>query len=92
MKNVMITTEHRGVFLAQVDDDNDLTRKTLTDLYNVRMVIRWRNGQGLSYMALHGPTLDCKLAPAIDWPVIHDVTSVAAVTDEAAAKIWGNEG
>ena len=86
----MVTTKHRGVFLARVTKDNDLTRTTLTELYAARMVIRWRNGKGLSYMATNGPTAECKLSPAADWPVIHDVTAVCAVTDEAAAKIWGD--
>ena len=46
MENVLITTEHRGVFLAQVKTGADLTSKTLTDLKNGLMVVNWRNGKG----------------------------------------------
>ena len=89
-KNVMITTQHRGVFLAQVSEDMDLTTKTLENLQNCRMVIRWRNGKGLTGMANSGPTSECKLSPLANIPVLHDVTAVMDVTDEAAAKIWTN--
>lgn len=86
----MVTTKHRGVFLAQVPADKDLTAETLTDLKNARMVIRWRNGKGLQGMAKSGPTSNCKLSPMSDIPVIHSVTAVFDVTDEAAAKIWAD--
>lgn len=88
MKNIMITTEFRGVFCAQVEDSADLTPRTLTGLKNARMVIRWRNGEGLQGMANYGPTPECKLSPISDIPVIHGVTAVFEITDEAAKKIW----
>mgnify|MGYP000644476292 CR=1 FL=1 len=37
MKNILVTTQHRGVFFAQVDDNSDLTQRTLTNLKNCKM-------------------------------------------------------
>lgn len=45
MKNVLITTQHRGVFFAQVEDGADVSARTLTNLKNCRMAIYW----GTSY-------------------------------------------
>lgn len=87
MKNVMITTSHRGVFLCQVNGQ-DLTQRTLTNLKNCRMVVRWRNGEGLQGMANYGPTENCQLSPMSDIEVIHDITAIFTVKDEAAKKIW----
>ena len=91
MKNILVTTKHRGVFVGTVDDDNDLTREHLTDLQRCKMVVRWRNSNGLPYFAKHGPTENCQVSKATDALVIRDVTAVFAVTDEAAAKIWADE-
>lgn len=85
----MLTTEHRGVFLAKIDDNADITPKTLTNMKDGRMVIQWRNGEGLQGMAASGPTAQCKLGPIGDIEVLHDITAVFHVTDLAAAKIWG---
>ena len=88
LRNIMITTEFRGVFVAQIDENADLTPRTLTGLKNARMVIRWKNGEGLQGMANYGPTNDCKLSPVSDIPVIHGVTAVFEITHAAAKKIW----
>jgi hypothetical protein len=88
LRNIMITTQHRGVFLAQVKAGQDLTPKTLTDLKNACMVVRWRNDEGLQGMARTGPTDNCKISPQSDLLVVHDVTAVFDVSDTAAAKIW----
>lgn len=88
MLNILLTTKHRGVFVAQVDEDTDLTKKTLTNLKNGKMVIKWRNREGLQGIANYGPTENCKLSAMSDIPVIHDVTAIFAITDKAAQKIW----
>lgn len=88
MQNILITTEFRGVFVAQIKQGADLTPRTLTGLKNARMVIKWRNGEGLQGMCKYGPTPSCMLSPVSDIPVIHGVTAVFAITDEAAKKIW----
>ena len=90
MKNVLITTQHRGVFCCKVPKTYDLTPKTLTNLKDCRMVIKWRNGEGLQGMCKYGPTEDCMLSPQSGIEVIHDVTGVFNITDEAASKIWGD--
>lgn len=88
MKNILVTTKHRGVFCAQVPKDKDLTPTSLTDLKNAKMVIRWRSGKGLQGMANSGPTEDCLLSASSDIAVIHDITAVFYISDEAAKKIW----
>jgi hypothetical protein len=87
MKNVIITTEQRGVWFAQVDDNNDLTRKTLTDLKNCKMAIYWGTERGLQQLAQSGPTLKSRISEPCDIPVLHNVTAVFAVTDKAA-EVW----
>lgn len=86
--NILITTEHRGVFLAQTTEKTDLTQKHIEHLRRVKMVVKWRNGDGLPGMAKYGPTDNCKISSEADAPIIRDVTAVWTVTDEAAAKIW----
>lgn len=89
MKNILITTQHRGVFLARANDNADLTARSLTDLSDVIMVINWRNEKGVQGIAADGPA-NCKLSAITDAVVIHDVTAVFSVTDQAASKIWKN--
>jgi hypothetical protein len=87
MKNVLITTAHRGVWFAQVDENKDLTTETLTDLKNCRMAIYWGTSRGLQELCDSGPTSSSKISPASDIMVLHKVTAVFAVTDKAA-EIW----
>lgn len=87
MKNVLITTEYRGVFVAQADESVELTARTITNLKNGMMVINWRNGKGVQGIAADGP-VNCKLSAMTDIPVLHGVTAVFEISDEAAKKIW----
>jgi hypothetical protein len=87
MKNVLITTAHKGIFLGQVPEGKDLTTKQLTGIKNARLVINFRNGKGFMGVAQDGPH-DCLLGSTGDIEVLHDVTGVFAVTDVAAAQIW----
>ena len=86
MKNILITTQHRGVFFAQVSDDKDMTQKTLTDLENARMAIYWNTKGGLMELCAKGPNSGSKIGSPAGIPVLHDVTAVFAVSDEAADK------
>lgn len=86
MKNVLITTQHRGVFFAQLADDTDLTQKTLTNLKNCRMAIYWGTTKGVMQLANEGPTSSSKIGAPADVDVMHDVTAVFSVSDKAAEK------
>jgi hypothetical protein len=86
MKNVLITTAHRGVFFAQVDEKKDLTQRTLTDLKNCRMAIYWGTTKGVMQLANDGPNNNTRVGAPADVDVMHDVTAVFNVTDQAAEK------
>lgn len=87
MKNILVTTAHRGVWFAQVEETKDLTTETLTDLKNCKMAIVWGTTKGIQELCQTGPTTRSKISIASDIPVLHKVTAVFAVTDDAA-KIW----
>lgn len=87
MKNVIITTEHRGVWFAQVEKDKDLTTETLTDLKNCKMAIRWGTTKGIQQLCETGPTNNSKISAPANILTLHKVTAVFAVTDEAV-KAW----
>lgn len=86
MKNVLITTQHRGVWFAQVEDGQDLTTRTLTNLKNTKMAIRWNTTRGLQELCSIGPNAGSKISNASDIEVLHDVTAVFSVTQKAAEE------
>lgn len=86
MKNILITTQHRGVFFAQVEDNTDLTLKTMTNLKNCRMAIYWGTTKGVMQLASDGPTSSSKIGAPAGVDVMHDITAVFSVSDNAAAK------
>ena len=86
MKNILITTSHRGVWFAQVDKKKDLTPKTLTDLKNCKMAIYWGTTKGLQQLCETGPTGNSKISGEADIAVLHDVTAVFYVTNKATEK------
>lgn len=87
LKNILITTQHRGVWFAQVPYDKDLTTKTMTDLLNCRMAIYWGTTKGLQQLCETGPTSNSKISAPANIPVLHDITAVFSVTDKAA-EVW----
>lgn len=89
LQNILVTTQHRGVWFAQVPAGTDLTPKTLTNLQNCRMAIYWGTTKGLHQLCETGPTQSSKISAPADIPVLHDVTAVFQVTDNAAA-VWLN--
>lgn len=89
MKKVLITTLHKGVFYGEIDADADLTAKTLTDIKNARMAIYWGTSKGVMQLAETGPTSSSRISAKCDIPVLHDVTGVFAVTEQAAT-VWNN--
>lgn len=90
MKNVLITTIHKGVWFAQISEDANLSNPTLYDLKNAVMAIRWGTTNGLQQLCASGPTEESKLSEASDILVLHDVTAVFLVSPEAAAKVWNS--
>lgn len=91
MKNILLTTQHRGVFFAQVAPETDLTQKTLTDLKNCRMAIYWNTKGSVMELASVGPNSGSRIGTPADVDVMHDITAVFSVTDQAAEK-WLNQG
>lgn len=100
MKNILVTTQHRGVFFAQVEQsqldsykqrsvENPQTPKNLIDLKNCRMAIYWNTKRGVMELAEVGPNSGSKIGAKADVDILHDITGVFSVTDNAAEKWLG---
>lgn len=85
MKPVLITTKHRGVFAGLVEDDADLTERTM-GLKQARMAIKFGTTKGVMELAETGPTNNSKIGAVADIPVLHDVTGVFEISDKAWEK------
>jgi len=85
LKSILVTTEHRGVFYAEVSPEMDLTKTTLTDLKNCRMAVRFGTTKGVMQLCQTGPTPSSKISSPADIDVLHKVTGVFAITPEAAS-------
>lgn len=85
LKSILVTTEHRGVFYAEVSPEMDLTKTTLTDLKNCRMAVRFGTTKGVMQLCQTGPTPNSKISSPADIDVLHKVTGVFAITPEAAS-------
>jgi hypothetical protein len=81
-KRVIVTTKHRGVFVGYLADDQQPARVTLTEC---RMAIRWGTTRGLLELAQDGPNSATKMSGEAPEVVLHDITSVIGITDEADA-------
>ena len=86
MRNILVTTAHRGVWFAQIAPEADLTAKTLTNLKGAKMAIYWGTTNGIQQLCESGPTNSSKISAPADIAVLHDVTAVFDVTDIAAEK------
>lgn len=86
MKSVLICTQHRGVFFGQIQVDADVTQRTLTDIQNARMAIYWGTARGVMELAEVGPNSKSKIGAPATITVLHDVTAIFDVTEEAAQK------
>lgn len=84
-KAVLVTTAHRGVFFGYVPGDQDLTAKTIA-LRSARMAIYWSSKKGLMDLCETGPRSECRISARADIPVLHDITAIFAVSDDATAK------
>lgn len=86
LKSVLITTEHRGVFFGQVDEDADLSGPVIKDIKNAIMAIRWGTENGVMQLANTGPTKSSKLSEPADIESLQAVTAVFIVKPEAEAQ------
>jgi len=85
MRPVLITTEYRGVFAGLIPDDADLTAKSMP-LMGAKMAIRWQTTRGLMELAEAGPNNKSKISATADVPMLHGITAIFAITDEAWEK------
>ncbi|MCA1298011.1 DUF6948 domain-containing protein [Stappia indica] len=85
MKPVLITTEHRGVFAGLIHDDQDLTATSMP-LKGAKMAIYWGTTRGVMELCDTGPTEKSKISLPADIPMLHGITAVFSITDEAWAK------
>jgi hypothetical protein len=85
MKPILVTTKHRGVFGGLVPNDQDLAATTMA-LKEARMAIRWGTTKGLTELCHTGPTSSSKISAPADIPVLHDITAIFEITDEAWKK------
>lgn len=88
MKPVLITTAHRGVFGGLIPDDQGLSAKAMP-LRQARMAIYWGTTEGLMELCESGPTKTSKISAAADIAMLHDITAVFVISDEAWVK-WQN--
>jgi hypothetical protein len=84
MKQVLVTTAHRGVFAGEIEDDQDLSVKAMP-LKNARMAIKFGTTKGVMQLAETGPTSQSKISAKADIPMLHDITALFAVSEEAWA-------
>ena len=85
MKPVLITTVHRGVFAGLIPVDQDVTAKAMP-LKEAKMAIYWGTTKGVMELCETGPTGKSKISAPADIPMLHDITAVFAISDEAWAK------
>lgn len=81
----LVTTKHRGVFAGELAEGQDLSATSLP-LRGARMAIRFGTTKGLMELAETGPTRNSKISAPADIPMLHDVTAIFAITDQAWAK------
>ncbi len=85
MKQVIITTQHRGVFAGEIPDDQDISAKAMP-LKNAKMAIYWGTTKGLMELAETGPTSKSRISAPADIPMLHDITAVFGISEEAWEK------
>ncbi|MEP3072846.1 hypothetical protein [Maricaulis sp.] len=85
MKPVLVTTQHRGVFAGLIPDDQDLTAKAMP-LKGAKMAIYWGTTKGLMQLCEEGPTSKSKISSPADIPMLHDITAVFGISDDAWKK------
>lgn len=85
MKPVLVTTEHRGVFAGMIDDNQDLTARSMP-LKSAKMAIYWGTKRGVMELCKDGPNSNSKISLPADIPMLHSITAIFDITPEAWAK------
>jgi hypothetical protein len=80
---VVVTTEHRGVFFGYATN----TVGDPITLKRARLCLYWSaDVKGFMGLASSGPSSGCRIGPAVEEIELRKITSVIAVSAEAAAK------
>jgi len=85
MKQVLVTTQHRGVFAGEVPADQDMSVRSMP-LKNARMAIRWGTTRGVMQLAYTGPTSDSHISAPADISMLNDITAIFTITPDAWVK------
>ena len=85
MKQVLVTTAHRGVFAGEIADDQDLSAKSMP-IKNARMFIYWGTTRGVMELAHTGPNSRSKVSLPADLSMLHDITAIFEMTEYAWKK------
>ncbi len=84
-KPVLVTTEHRGVFFGWIDPECETDKSIAVE--NCKLCLYWSTDvHGFLGLASHGPTANCRIGAAAPRVLLHDVTSVTDVSEEAVAR------
>jgi hypothetical protein len=82
---ILVTTEFKGVFFGYAPPGEEGPERLRIE--NARLVVYWSNDvRGLFGLASSGPTPACRIGPRVPAVTLFKITSVAEVSDEAAAK------
>ena len=85
MQQVLITTEHRGVFAGEISNKQDLKAVSMP-VKNAKMAIRWGTTKGVMELAETGPTKHSQISAQADIPMLHAITAIIKITPEAWKK------
>lgn len=85
LRPVLVTTQHRGVFVGLIPTDQDVTARTLP-LKAAKMAIYWGTTRGLMELCETGPTEKSKISAPADIAALHDITAVFDIAPNAWAK------
>lgn len=85
MKPVLITTEYRGVFAGLIPEDQDLSARSMP-LKSAKMAIYWGTTRGVMELCESGPTGSSKISLPADISMLHGISAVFDITQEAWEK------
>ncbi len=85
MKQVLITTEHRGVFAGEISEKQDL-KATSMPMKNAKMAIYWGTTLGVIELAEIGPNKKSRISAKADISMLHAITAIFKITPEAWEK------